>query len=303
VADEPKDYLFNWDEILETDKASLVEFLRLNYGINWVKTANIKKSSDGKTIEISDGNNSLSLRLNDEKMTVNLTINSVRTDEFIVKMKDGKPNIYTKKITEQRRGPGEYHVGPKSIVLITGYMILFTILLLSSFVLFWPCVTKDSGCDTVVYLWRFPIFGEVRSLVNVMLAGALGSMLHALRSFYKYVGQRELVWSWLAMYILLPFVGASIGLVFYLIIRGGFFSPTATVNETSPFGFMALAALAGLFSEPAVLKLREVALTLLTDEEEGKDHIYLKPKTKVDTKTEKKGKETSTVGDEHKKED
>lgn len=206
-----------------------------------------------------------------------------------------------KKTEALKHGPGEFHVGPKVIVLITGYMILFTILLLSSLVLFWPCVTKDSGCDPVVYLWKFPIFGEVRSLVNVMLAGALGSMVHALRSFYKYVGHRELVWSWLAMYILLPFVGASIGLVFYLIIRGGFFSPTASVTETSPFGFMALATLAGLFSEPAVLKLREVAVTLLKETEVGENPLQ-KPKTEADAKSKKSGEETGAAIGEHEKE-
>lgn len=199
-----------------------------------------------------------------------------------------------------KQGPGGYYVSPMIIVLIMGYLILFTIILLSGLVLFWPCVTKDSGCANVAYLWKFPIFGEVRSLLNVMLAGALGSMVHALRSFYKYVGHRELVWSWLAMYILLPFVGASIGLVFYLIIRGGFFSPTATVTETSPFGFMALAALAGLFSEPAVLKLREVAVTLLKETEVGENPLQ-KPNIGADAKTKKNGGETGAAIGENEK--
>ena len=190
-----------------------------------------------------------------------------------------------KKNEANKQGPGEYHVGPWVIILIMGYLIMFTILLLSSLVFFWPCLSTDSGCAKVIYLWNFPISGEVRSLLNVVLAGALGSTVHVVRSFYKYVGHRELVWSWLASYIMLPFVGASIGVVFYLIIRGGFFSPTATVNETSPFGFIALAALAGLFSEPAVLKLREVARTLLTHEERGKDAL---PDIEADNEYEEK---------------
>lgn len=52
-----------------------------------------------------------------------------------------------------------------------------------------------------------------------------------------------------------PFPGTALAVVFYLVIRGGFFSPQAGFRQTSPFGFAALAALLGIFSERAVLKL------------------------------------------------
>jgi hypothetical protein len=83
----------------------------------------------------------------------------------------------------------------------------------------------------------------------VILAGALGSLIHAVRSVYWYVGNRELVWSWLAKYVVLPFLGAALAVVFYFVIRGGFFSPQAGFEQTSPFGFAALAAMVGMFSE------------------------------------------------------
>ena len=107
----------------------------------------------------------------------------------------------------------------------------------------------------------------------VAMAGALGGLAHALRSLYWYIGDRELVFSWLAMYILLPFVGTTLGLVFYFVIRGGFFSPTATIEQTSPFGFAALAGLVGMFSEQAVLKLKEVAETLLSKPQQGRETV------------------------------
>jgi hypothetical protein len=103
----------------------------------------------------------------------------------------------------------------------------------------------------------------------VLLAGALGSILHDLRSVYWYIGNRSLVRSWLAMYIVLPFAGATLALIFYLVIRGGFFSPQSSFKETSPFGFAAFAALIGMFSPQAVLKLREVAETLLAKPQPG----------------------------------
>ena len=109
-------------------------------------------------------------------------------------------------------------------------------------------------------------------LLLVAASGALGSTVHNLRSLYWYIGNRMLVYAWVPMYLLRPFIGATLGLVFYLVVRAGFFSPGATVEETSPFGFTALAALVGMFSEPAVLKLKEIAETLLTKPEKGDDH-------------------------------
>lgn len=86
--------MFCWDKIPGNDNGRLREFLRQNFDIDWVKTANIEKFDDGKTIRVSIGKNSLSLRLNDEKSRVNLKIDNVRTDEFIARMKSGKLNIY-----------------------------------------------------------------------------------------------------------------------------------------------------------------------------------------------------------------
>jgi hypothetical protein len=71
------------------------------------------------------------------------------------------------------------------------------------------------------------------------------------------------------MYVLLPVAGGSLGLIFYLVIRGGFFSPQSSFEQTSPFGFAAFAALIGMFSQQAVLKLQTVAETLLTKPEPG----------------------------------
>ena len=122
-----------------------------------------------------------------------------------------------------------------------------------------------------VFCWRWNIADEVRLLMLVICAGALGSLVHGLRSVYWYVGNRELVWSWVAKYLLLPFTGAILAVLFYFVVRGGFFSPEAGFAETSPFGFAALAAMVGMFSEQAVLKLKEISETLLSKPAEGKN--------------------------------
>lgn len=122
-----------------------------------------------------------------------------------------------------------------------------------------------------IFFWHVEIWDEVRLLLIVILAGALGSLVHTVRSVYWYVGNRSLKWSWLAKYILQPFAGSALAMIFYVVVRGGFFSPQTTFENTSPFGFAALAALVGLFSEQAVLKLKKVAETVLEPPAPGAD--------------------------------
>jgi hypothetical protein len=110
---------------------------------------------------------------------------------------------------------------------------------------------------------QFSIWDEQRLLLLVVFAGALGTLVHSLRSVYWYIGNRNLVKSWMAMYFMLPFAGAALALVFYLVVRG-FFSPQSSFKETSPFGFAAFSALIGMFSSQAVLKLKEVAEVMLS---------------------------------------
>ena len=130
--------------------------------------------------------------------------------------------------------------------------------------------SKDPSCVSVLRQ-TFPLWAEQRLILIVLISGALGSLLHALRSIGWYVGNRELVQSWLLSYLILPITGATIALLFYVVIRGGFFSPTSSFEQTSPFGFAALAALVGMFTPQAVLKLKEVAETILSKPESGKD--------------------------------
>ena len=59
---------------------------------------------------------------------------------------------------------------------------------------------------------------------------------------------------------------------FYFIVRGGFFSSSAPVETTSPFGFIALSALVGLFSPQATLKLKDIAETVFAKPGPGEDN-------------------------------
>ena len=169
-------------------------------------------------------------------------------------------------------------VGLAGIIGITIYIIAVSLSLIYMLVVFWPVTaaagTEPATSDLVrLFGLRLELTLEMRLFLIVAVAGALGGEVHALRSLSWYVGNRNLIWSWVLYYILVPLVSAALAIVFYLVIRGGFFSPTASIAETSPFGFAALAALVGMFSQSAAEKLKEVADTLLKKPPAGKDTV------------------------------
>lgn len=150
------------------------------------------------------------------------------------------------------------------------------------------CNPPQEGQELAKFFWvPLCLSPEERLLMIVMFAGALGGLVHALRSFYWYLGNRTLVTSWAGMYVSLPLTGAAMGVLFYLLVRGGFFSPQSKISDTSPFGFAALAALVGMFTEQAALKLRQIAETVFSPSEKGKDDATA---PKLGTITPAKGK-------------
>jgi len=87
---------FTWDEIpgVKDDANRLTKFLSSEYGIEWASRGKIEKIDNGKIIKISDGENHLLLKLNDEKTVATLEINDGRTSEFKAKEENGEINIY-----------------------------------------------------------------------------------------------------------------------------------------------------------------------------------------------------------------
>lgn len=137
--------------------------------------------------------------------------------------------------------------------------------------------SNDPECVHLWWTWLV-LWQEERLLLIVLLAGALGSLLHTVGSFTKYAGLRKLVMSWVPWYVLTPLVGAFLAAVFYLTIRGGFFSSNAPVSSTSPFGFAAVAALVGMFSKQATEKLRKIFDALFTSVPPGAEGVGDAPK-------------------------
>jgi hypothetical protein len=190
----------------------------------------------------------------------------------------------------QTAGPGSSRVGVPGIVLILTSLVALALLLFYILIVLLPIPFADGPApatgenaspqttgqeplkrDVILFGVTWKMSDEERLLILVMTAGALGSLVHALRSAYWYVGNRNLVRSWVPKYLLLPFCGAILAVLFYFIVRGGFFSSRTASMHTSQYGFCAMACLVGLFSEQAVLKLKQVAETVFMTTEQGKD--------------------------------
>ena len=107
--------------------------------------------------------------------------------------------------------------------------------------------------DTVGASWDF------RLLLLALWFGALGSLLHAGSSFVSFAGNRELFASWVPWYIVRPLLGAGLAAVFYVVMRAGFGTAGgAAPVAISHYTVAAAAALVGLFTHRATLKLKDV---------------------------------------------
>jgi hypothetical protein len=182
---------------------------------------------------------------------------------------------------EQRRrpgnGPGAGYVPRGGLILFSALAVVFAVVGLYSLWSFWPEVGQGDEPagpqDVSWFTWSLSLSREFLFFLSVALAGTLGGLIHTIRSFAWYVGNRDLRWSWVPFNLLLPVVGALAGTVFYLVLRAGLFSPSTSVDNASPFGFAAIAVLAGLFSQQAFEKLRLIARDVFTDEPTGADSV------------------------------
>jgi len=117
-------------------------------------------------------------------------------------------------------------------------------------------------------VWRIwgadhPITLEVRLMLLVMAIGGFAACISGMKSFGDYVGEDKLSSNWYWFYYAEPLVGAGLAFVFYLVLRGGLLAGTnADIKAVNPYGFGAIAALVGMFSDAAFRKLNEVFDTL-----------------------------------------
>lgn len=138
---------------------------------------------------------------------------------------------------------------------------------------YWPAATA-------------PKPSEAEVLRMIILMGALGGFLHWTSSFAKFVGNRQLLRSWIIYYVLMPFEGASLAPLIYLLLRVGVLAPgtqttsgaTAGTAGMNLFGLYAFAGLTGLFSKQAIEMLADV-FSIIFKKIQAKDSLEVKKDT------------------------
>jgi len=81
------------------------------------------------------------------------------------------------------------------------------------------------------------------------------------------------------MYFLLPFSGAGLAVLFFLIARGLSSQPVNV--QSSVDGYAAMAALVGMFSQQALAKLKQIAEGFFSAAEKGKDQAVIASSPKL----------------------
>jgi hypothetical protein len=168
-------------------------------------------------------------------------------------------------------------------VIVIGTLLLFAfgVVLIASLVNLWPAIesftnttttsaTKSAASTPSSHYTVRLLLGAVKVkttagtslLLVVAISGALGSTIHTSTSFADFVGNRRLFKSWVTWYLLRPVIGAALAVLIYFALRGGFFSGTLQSGDVNPYGIAALGGLAGMFSQQAADKLKEVFETL-----------------------------------------
>lgn len=110
-------------------------------------------------------------------------------------------------------------------------------------------------------------------LLLVALMGFLGNMIHIATSFTTFVGNDSFKRSWVLWYFVKPFTAAGLALIVYFIIRAGFLSYGSGASGISLYGILAISALAGLFTDSATLKLKEVFEVIFKPKDERTDKL------------------------------
>ena len=137
-----------------------------------------------------------------------------------------------------------------------------------------------------LFKWQIPSRTESGLILLALLAGTLGSFLHAGHSLASYIGNKQFHSTWLWWYVLRPPMGAVLGVLFYFVVRAGLAS---TPQAVSPYGVVAMAGLAGWFSKQATDKLAEIFDSVFKTEKkpERRDELELGARPAI-TKVEPK---------------
>jgi hypothetical protein len=110
-------------------------------------------------------------------------------------------------------------------------------------------------------------------LILVATMGFLGNMVHIASSFTSFIGNGTFEKRWILWYFVKPFTAAGLAVIIYFVIRAGFMGYGSDASSVNLYGILALSALAGLFTDNATLKLKEVFDVIFKPKDERGDKL------------------------------
>ncbi len=155
-------------------------------------------------------------------------------------------------------------IGKKRLIFLMVYKIVMSLVLVSAIIITWSSDFTEKNREIYSYI---QISFEQKMFLLTFLMGAMGSLIHAILSISKRTGEKDFDVSWFWWYLMKPFVGGLMGLMFYFVIRGGILAGSISAENINIYGICGIAGLAGLFSEQANKKLKEVFDTIFRVEE------------------------------------
>lgn len=105
------------------------------------------------------------------------------------------------------------------------------------------------------------LIAGLHQLNFIMLLGALGAAgaaTQSIASMASYLGAKRFASAWTVFYLTRPWVGAVLGPVFYLVLRGGLTTPQASWKDVNHVGYAAVAILVGFCASEAMENLRQI---------------------------------------------
>ena len=176
------------------------------------------------------------------------------------------------------------HKAPASnfwIVALTGLGIVLTTAVLFVVYSNWDAASRMAevkAADGKIT----PPATERQILGMIILMGALGGCLHWTSSLAMFVGNGQLLRRWVPYYLIMPFEGAALAPIIYLLLRTGVLAtPSGNGGATTQLNLVSLyafAGLTGLFAKQAIEMLADV-FTVIFKKIQAKDPVQdKKPK-------------------------
>ncbi len=78
---------------------------------------------------------------------------------------------------------------------------------------------------------KFNLGSEQQLILLVAIGGAFGAFVHVAISFTDYLGSQQFEKSWISWYLMRPFIGATLALAFYFLLRGGLIQPNPDLHS------------------------------------------------------------------------